>query len=84
MFRLEEFYYGSSEWIGMVPDESPKHGGPMLRIVSQNVEISMTGIQNKSLKTDYAYLAFDTPEELDQIRRIRGKGRCFAYNYETR
>ncbi len=37
------------------------------------------------LKTDYAYIAFDTPEELDAIRQeYEQNGEVFAYNNMTR
>ena len=37
------------------------------------------------MKTDFAYLAFDTPEELDEVRNeFEKNGAVFAYNYITR
>ena len=37
------------------------------------------------LKTDYAYLAFDTPEDLEKVRaEYEAKGEVFSYNYLTR
>jgi glutamyl-tRNA synthetase len=37
------------------------------------------------LKTDYAYLAFDTPEELDAARaEAEANGDVFSYNYLSR
>ncbi|MBF1149549.1 MAG: glutamate--tRNA ligase, partial [Cloacibacterium normanense] len=37
------------------------------------------------LKTDYAYIAFDTPEELEKVRaEYEAKGEVFSYNNFTR
>lgn len=73
------------EWIGMVPDESPKHGGPYAPYRQSERRDIYDRYTEQILKTDYAYLAFDTPEELDQIRaEFEARGDVFAYNYETR
>ncbi|HFK5512135.1 TPA: glutamate--tRNA ligase [Elizabethkingia anophelis] len=81
----EEYIMEALEWIGMVPDESPKHGGlyaPYRQSERRDIYDRYT---EQILKTDYAYLAFDTPEELDQIRaEFEARGDVFAYNYETR
>ena len=48
-------------------------------------EKSMINITEQILKTDYAYLAFDTPEELDKIRlEYEAKGEVFSYDNVTR
>jgi glutamyl-tRNA synthetase len=56
------------EWCGIIPDESPKHGGnygPYRQSERRDIYDKYT---EQILKTDYAYLAFDTPEELDAAR----------------
>ncbi|ATL44752.1 glutamate--tRNA ligase [Elizabethkingia sp. HX WHF] len=81
----EEYIMEALEWIGMVPDESPKHGGPYAPYRQSERRDIYDRYTEQILKTDYAYLAFDTPEELDQIRaEFEAKGDVFAYNYETR
>ncbi|MCL1670116.1 glutamate--tRNA ligase [Elizabethkingia ursingii] len=81
----EEYIMEALEWIGMVPDESPKHGGPYAPYRQSERRDIYDKYTEQILKTDYAYLAFDTPEELDQIRaEFEAKGDVFAYNYETR
>lgn len=81
----EEYIMEALEWIGMVPDESPKYGGPYAPYRQSERRDIYDRYTEQILKTDYAYLAFDTPEELDQIRaEFEARGDVFAYNYETR
>ncbi len=81
----EEYIMEALEWCGMIPDESPKHGGqygPYRQ--SERREIYDRHLA-EILKTNYAYLAFDTPEELDAIRaEYEQNGEVFSYNYLTR
>lgn len=81
----EDYIMEALEWCGIIPDESPKHGGKY----APYRQSERGEIYNKHLKalleTDYAYLAFDTPEELDEVRKeYEEKGDVFAYNYITR
>ena len=81
----EEYILEALEWCGIIPDESPKHGGDF----GPYRQSERREIYNKRLaellKTDYAYLAFDTPEELDEIRKeYDEKGDVFSYNYIIR
>ena len=81
----EEYILEALEWCGITPDESPKHGGdfgPYRQSERRDIyDKHLTEI----LKTDYAYLAFDTPEELDGIRKeYEEKGDVFSYNYISR
>ena len=73
------------EWCGIIPDESPKHGGKFAPYrQSERREIYDKYIE-QILKTDYAYIAFDTPEELDEIRKeFEQNGEVFAYDNITR
>lgn len=81
----EEYILEALDWCGITPDESPKHGGnygPYRQ--SERREIYDKHL-TEILKTDYAYLAFDTPEELDEIRKeYEEKGDVFSYNHITR
>lgn len=81
----EDYIMEALQWCGIVPDESPKHGGKY----GPYRQSERRGIYDRHLKeilkTDYAYLAFDTPEELDEIRKeFELSGEVFAYNYLTR
>ncbi|MCW4453031.1 glutamate--tRNA ligase [Kaistella sp. BT6-1-3] len=81
----EDYIMEALEWCGIIPDESPKHGGKFAPYrQSERREIYDKHLA-EILKTDYAYLAFDTPEELDAIRKeYEENGEVFAYNYITR
>jgi len=77
----EEYIMEALEWIGMVPDESPKHGGPYAPYRQSERRDIYDRYTEQILKTDYAYLAFDTPEELDQIRaEFEARGEVLVKN----
>ena len=81
----EDYIMEALEWCGIIPDESPKHGGKFAPYRQSERRDIYDKHLAEILKTDYAYLAFDTPEELDQIRKeYEQKGDIFAYNYITR
>ncbi len=81
----EEYIMEALEWCGITPDESPKHGGPYGPYRQSERRAIYDTYTDEILKTDYAYIAFDTPEELDAIRKeFEEKGEVFAYNYQTR
>ena len=81
----EEYIQEALEWCGIIPDESPKHGGnygPYRQSERRDIYDKYTA---EILKTDFAYLAFDTPEELDALRKVyEEKGEVFSYNYKSR
>ncbi|MBU4537114.1 MAG: glutamate--tRNA ligase [Weeksellaceae bacterium] len=81
----EEYIMEALEWCGIIPDESPKHGGKFAPYRQSERRDIYDKYLVEILKTDYAYLAFDTPEELDEIRKeFEQNGDVFAYNYITR
>ncbi len=81
----EEYIMEALEWCGIIPDESPKHGGKFAPYRQSERRDIYDQYLAEILKTDYAYLAFDTPEELDEIRKeFEQNGEVFAYNYITR
>lgn len=81
----EEYIMEALEWCGIIPDESPKHGGKFAPYRQSERRDIYDKYLAEILKTDYAYLGFDTPEELDEIRKeFEQNGDVFAYNYITR
>ncbi|MDQ0477898.1 glutamate--tRNA ligase [Chryseobacterium sp. MDT2-18] len=81
----EEYIMEALEWCGIIPDESPKHGGPFAPYRQSERRDIYDKHLAELLKTDYAYLAFDTPEELDEVRNeFEKNGEVFAYNNMTR
>ncbi len=81
----EEYIMEALEWCGIIPDESPKHGGKFAPYRQSERRDIYDKHLVELLKTDYAYLAFDTTEELDDVRaEFEKNGEVFAYNYITR
>ncbi len=81
----EEYIYSALEWLGIVPDESPKHEGSLGPYrQSERNEIYEKWVQNL-IDKGLAYYAFDTPEELDAHRKEHEKkGKTFIYNWHNR
>ncbi len=81
----EDYILEALEWAGISPDESPKHGGkygPYRQSERREIYDKYT---EQILQTDYAYIAFDTPEDLEKIRaEYEEKGEVFSYNNFTR
>lgn len=81
----EEYIQEALAWCGIIPDESPIHGGeygPYRQSERRHIYAQYT---EQILNTEYAYLAFDTPEELENIRKeYEERGEVFSYNYQTR
>ena len=81
----EEYIEEALNWCGIIPDESPTKGGKYAPYRQSERRDIYDRYTEQILKTDFAYLAFDTPEELDAIRNeFEAKGDVFSYNYITR
>ncbi|MFN8252315.1 MAG: glutamate--tRNA ligase [Ferruginibacter sp.] len=66
----EQYIFDCLQWCGLEPDESPLHGGQYGPY--RQSERKEKGIYQKYadqlVKEGHAYYAFDTPEELEQMR----------------
>ena len=81
----EDYIMEALEWCGIIPDESPRHGGKFAPYRQSERREIYDKYLAQILKTDYAYIAFDTPEELDEIRKeFEQNGEVFAYDNMTR
>ena len=81
----EDYIMEALEWCGIIPDESPRHGGKFAPYRQSERREIYDKYLEQILKTDYAYIAFDTPEELDEIRKeFEQNGEVFAYDNITR
>lgn len=76
----------SLKWLGFVPDESPEGGGPDMVKYKQSERLDLYGFYITDLiNTGYAYVAFDTPEELEAVRdKFKASDSTFIYNASTR
>jgi glutamyl-tRNA synthetase len=64
----EEYIFACLEWAGMVPDESPLHGGEYGPYRQSERKENYRQYAEQLVKTGYAYYAFDTPEDLEKMR----------------
>ena len=81
----EEYIIESLKWCGIEIDEGVGVGGPHAPYrQSERREIYLK-YAKQLVEAGWAYYAFDTPEELDTLRKeAEEAGRTFAYNYEVR
>ncbi|OCK52369.1 glutamate--tRNA ligase [Chryseobacterium sp. CBo1] len=81
----EDYIEEALEWCGIIADESPKKGGKFAPYRQSERRDIYDRYTEQILKTDYAYIAFDTAEELDAIRaEYEAKGEVFSYDNKTR
>ncbi len=80
-----EYIKEALEWAGIVPDEGYGYGGeygPYRQ--SERTEIYRKYV-NRLLDEGKAYYAFDTPEELDRLRKeYEARGETFMYDHSVR
>ena len=82
----EQYILDSLHWAGIQIDEGPTQGGPFGPYrQSERREIYHTHIQNL-LKTGHAYYAFDSEQELEDMRnRLKESGSAtFQYDHSSR
>lgn len=81
----EEYIEEALEWCGIIADESPKKGGKFAPYRQSERRDIYDRYTEQILKTDYAYIAFDTAEELDTIRaEYEARGEVFSYDNKSR
>ncbi|ULQ51078.1 glutamate--tRNA ligase [Flavihumibacter fluvii] len=64
----EDYILECLHWCGMQPDESPVIGGPYAPYRQSERKSSYRAYAEKLVEEGHAYYAFDTPEELDEMR----------------
>ncbi len=64
----EEYIFNTLKWCGLEPDESPVHGGPYAPYRQSERKASYRQYAEQLVKDGYAYYAFDTPAELEEMR----------------
>jgi glutamyl-tRNA synthetase len=64
----EEYIFNTLSWCGLVPDESPVHGGPHAPYRQSERKAIYRQYAEQLVAQGHAYYAFDTPEELEAMR----------------
>ena len=64
----EAYIFDCLAWCGLQPDESAQHGGPYAPYRQSERKPLYRQYAEQLVKAGYAYYAFDTPEELEQMR----------------
>ncbi len=77
----EDYINNCLQWCGIEPDESPQKGGPYGPYRQSERKDLYRGYADQLVKDGYAYYAFDTPQELDAMRRDIPN---FQYGHEHR
>src|SRR5256714_7941448 len=64
----EEYIFECLKWVGLEPDESPIHGGKYGPYRQSERKSLYRQYAQQLVEKRFAYYAFDSPEELDQMR----------------
>ena len=65
----EEYIFDTLKWVGLEPDESVQHGGNFGPYRQSERKESYRQYAEQLVKDGYAYYAFDTPEDLEKMRK---------------
>ena len=65
----EEYIFDCLDWCGLTPDESVRHGGAFGPYRQSERKEMYRTYAEALVEKGYAYYAFDTPEELEQMRK---------------
>jgi glutamyl-tRNA synthetase len=81
----EEYINQSLEWLGIIPDEGMKQGGPYGPYKQSERKSIYKPFADQLIRSGWAYYAFDTSEELDALRKEReSKDKVFSYDIHIR
>ncbi|WP_026999480.1 glutamate--tRNA ligase [Eisenibacter elegans] len=82
----ENYIFEALEWLGLTPDESPLHGGPHSPYRQSERKPMYREYAQRLVDEGKAYYAFDTAEELDEMRKrlTAAKVKSPQYNAITR
>jgi glutamyl-tRNA synthetase len=84
--EAEQYIYNALKWLGLKSDESVIEGGPFTPYKQSERKDIYSKYAFELVEKGLAYLAFDTPEELDEMRaKLKDSGEhSFQYNAATR
>ncbi len=66
----EDYIFDCLKWCGMIPDESPLHGGSFGPYRQSERKESYRKYAEQLVADGFAYYAFDTPEDLEKMRNV--------------
>ena len=83
--EAEDYILASLDWCGIGPDEGVGAGGDMGPYRQSERKERYAEYADRLVRSGHAYLAFDTPEELDQKRSAaEAEKQTFTYDASTR
>ena len=81
----EDYIKGALDWCGLTPDEGPGQGGGFGPYRQSERKDQYHRYAMQLLESGHAYYAFDTPEELDSMRKeYEARGETFVYDARVR
>ncbi len=81
----EEYIIESLKWCGLYPDEGPETGGKYGPYRQSERREIYKKYADKLVESGHAYIAFDTPEEIEELRKkAELKNGTFSYGITTR
>jgi len=81
----EKYIIEALEWCGLTPDEGPRQGGGFGPYRQSERKNHYLKYARQLLDSGHAYYAFDTPEELDSLRKEHeSRGETFVYDGRVR
>jgi len=81
----EDYIMEALDWCGLTPDEGPRQGGGFGPYRQSERKSRYKRYAMQLLESDSAYYAFDSPEELDGMRKsFEARGETFVYDARVR
>lgn len=81
----EAYIMESLNWCGLIPDEGIEQGGPYGPYRQSERKDIYQQYVRQLIDSGHAYYAFDTPDELEEMRRLLEKeGEAPKYDYKSR
>ncbi len=80
----EQYIMECLTWCGLEPDESPVKGGPFAPYRQSERKDLYRQYADQLVASGHAYYAFDTPEELENMRKEHRKDEYSAAQYDSR
>jgi glutamyl-tRNA synthetase len=81
----EQYIVDSLKWCGIKIDEGVTVGGPFAPYRQSERKVIYRQYADKLINDGNAYFAFDTPEELEKLRKnSESQGKSFSYDCNTR